>query len=366
MRAQRNLKSAFAMPIHLHCHAKQVADCDVHIRGHFLAEGFCVIFQINEQLFVHWDSGAWRNTPANLVHSCGKIGKSLVHVDSFGKTLDIGGTSRMRHRWRGWWGRHVIRRWSPWYTGTREVILHPICLDKSTNMFLWARRQLRPVRTWAWARRRWWCSFRFQFNCGSCDCESCCWCGLGQTVTGGQFGRWSWRSWCKHLGIHGLGVHEIIRVRLAELHLLSRESHPTGYDVLSWLPKHQLGHLRDGLLVGLRWRTLPATGPAQTPPDPRSMHNPVQREFPPSSTRLSGHGSPRNWRSANCPWTPCRQHIPSPGAMGTVDRSCVAGVWSSPWTSAPMPWRTHRRWGGCCNQPTRAWWWHRPFGGPIP
>ena len=54
------------------------ANSDENIWGHFLAEGFGEILQVNPKVFVHWHLGTGSMPPANFVDTSCKIRKLLV------------------------------------------------------------------------------------------------------------------------------------------------------------------------------------------------------------------------------------------------------------------------------------------------
>ena len=93
LRAQE-LEPTLAMLVDLHCGAKKVCDGDENVWGHFLAEGFGKILQVNPKVFVHGYLGTGSMPPANFIDTGCKIRKLFVDTSLAGNGFHVGCTDR--------------------------------------------------------------------------------------------------------------------------------------------------------------------------------------------------------------------------------------------------------------------------------
>ena len=251
------------MLIDFHCGAKKVWDSDENVWGHFLAEGFGKILQVDPKVFVHWDLGTWGMPPANLIHPGGEISKPLVDTNLAGNSLYVGCREQFQFicstvkEDAGYFipigvGHHGI-------LVLRKMFLHPVCLDVPRDGFLQARSCLRPVLAWAGScvicRRRCGCRCRhcfwprFQQDLGCLDNDWCCTGSCGRAVTSGRF--WWLVPWRLSEGARGhrLHIHVVLRVRLLSFNVLFGERLACRDNVTPGLAKKQLRDIGNHVLV---------------------------------------------------------------------------------------------------------------------
>ena len=136
----QELEPTLAMLVDLHCGAKQVCDSDENIWGHFLAEGFGKILQVNPKVFVHWHLGTGSMPPANFVDTSCKIRKFLVDTSLASNGLNVGCRYQLQLISRTFKedaghivpvciGHHCILVF-------RQMLFHPICFHVAGCMSL--------------------------------------------------------------------------------------------------------------------------------------------------------------------------------------------------------------------------------------